>query len=500
MHQKWIRLFVCLLSALFFSMPLAGSYAGRELILPAAGRVVGVGGVEFVTTVLVTNPTLAPVEYGMQFLEAGKSNADSVAIQHVLAAGATRTYDDIATTVFGIRGRLGAIRFTGSDELLVVARIHHGEPLSESHGLSFSAIPTAFAFGPGETATLQGVHQNGDFRYNVFAVEASGAATVLRVLAVDGSGAVAGTKDYALRPYEQVLIGIGDVAPSRTIEGGTIEATVLEGGRAIIAGSLVASGSGNSTAFEMSFRPDVLTTGVSSLNGLTGAVDLVAGENIAVFADAQSIVIDASGATGPPGPQGSRGHQGPQGEPGPQGPPGPAGADGADGPAGPPGPKGPQGSPGSPGYDDYVCDCFPEPGLPGGDGVQGPQGRSGLAGPAGPQGPPGAKLVTATGSGRRPRATAGTNAEPIAAGRQLLITGAILLEAPAGGWRGAVTIMLNGSQIGSTPWVTAGPEGGPITIPYAFTVKAVRTGPQTVVATATGRGFPRGGSISVTVH
>jgi hypothetical protein len=64
---------------------------------------------------------------------------------------------------------------------------------------------------------------------------------------------------------------------------------------------------------------------VSTVNGLSGAVDLLAGANVAITANGNALTIDATVAQGPEGPAGP---QGPPGGPGPQGPPGAAGPEG----------------------------------------------------------------------------------------------------------------------------------------------------------------------------
>jgi hypothetical protein len=74
---------------------------------------------------------------------------------------------------------------------------------------------------------------------------------------------------------------------------------------------------------------------VSTVNGLSGAVDLVAGSNVEVTANGNSLTIASTVPQGPIGPQG------PQGDPGPAGAQGPQGDPGATGPVGPQGPTGP---------------------------------------------------------------------------------------------------------------------------------------------------------------
>jgi len=118
--------------------------------------------------------------------------------------------------------------------------------------------------GP-ELTSLQGVSQNEDARYDFFIVEVTGSQTVAQVRLHDGAGVQIATRAYTLRPYEQLLVNMTDLAPGARVTGGRIDATVLsETGRVIVAGSLVASGSQDSTGFEMSFRSDLLATNSAS--------------------------------------------------------------------------------------------------------------------------------------------------------------------------------------------------------------------------------------------
>jgi len=75
-------------------------------------------------------------------------------------------------------------------------------------------------------------------------------------------------------------------------------------------------------------------TVVNSLNGATGTVALVAGENVSLTSGPDSVTIATSVPEGPTGPQGPAGPAGPAGATGEQGPIGPQGSQGPAGPTG----------------------------------------------------------------------------------------------------------------------------------------------------------------------
>ncbi len=277
--RKRLILSASLAFLVLLAIPALAGFSGTDLILPAAGRVLGGGGSEFLTTGWVTNPNAEAVDVQFQFLEAGQANPNPVTVTDTLSPGQTKTYENLAETLFNRVGVLGAVRVRSSARILASARIYSQAPgamLADTNGVYFAAVPSSFAIGQDELGSLQGVTNNDDFRYNFFVVEVSGAQTLLEVRLRDGAGAELATKTYPLRPWEQMLVSTSDLAPGIMVDGGRIDATVVsDQGRAIFAGSLVANGSQDSTGFEMSFKSDLLAENsqrVISLNGLSGVV------------------------------------------------------------------------------------------------------------------------------------------------------------------------------------------------------------------------------------
>ncbi|HSP15456.1 MAG TPA: hypothetical protein VLV78_11955 [Thermoanaerobaculia bacterium] len=327
------------------ALPLFAGFASNDLILPAVGRIEGAGGAQFYTTVWITNPSpSASIDYQIQFLTSGQPNLSPPTITDSLVPGATKVYDNIAENLFGIKGLLGAVRIRAAGDIVASSRIYSKsaeQTLGNSQGLFYSAIPSRFGIASGETALLQGVRQDSDFRYNIFLVESSGSPATVRVAIHDSSGD-RGSSSVALQPFEQRIIGVANVVSSPVADG-TVNASVVDGsGRVIIAGSQVANGSTDATGFEMAFRSDLLGTGtitgvtageglagggtsgnvtigiapgavVRSVNGHADNVRLIGGDNV-VIADSDGALRISStalrgpvGAQGPPGPQGAKG-------------------------------------------------------------------------------------------------------------------------------------------------------------------------------------------------
>src|SRR6185436_20379141 len=93
------------------AVDLLAGFPGTDLILPAVGRVQGAGGSQFYTTLWITNASVTdPAEVVIEFLRAGQSNLEPARVSVALAAGRTATYENVAETLFGITGSLGAVR------------------------------------------------------------------------------------------------------------------------------------------------------------------------------------------------------------------------------------------------------------------------------------------------------------------------------------------------------------------------------------------------------
>src|SRR5262249_16851338 len=189
-------------------------------------------------------------------------NLNPARASQTIAPGVTQVYENIAESLFGIKGILGAARIHASGNLIVSSRIFN----QSEQGLFYAAVPSQFGIGKGETAMLQGVRQNSNYRYNIFIVESGGKPALLQLRIRDGSGNILGERTIALAAYEQQLISAGALVGS--VNDGEIDARTLDGdGRVILSGSLIANSSQDATGLEMAFRPDLL--GVGTITGVT---------------------------------------------------------------------------------------------------------------------------------------------------------------------------------------------------------------------------------------
>jgi len=280
-------------------------FASSEQFLPAVGQLTLAGGTQALTTIWATNLTGAPVSFTFSFLKQGQANTSPAKFTDTLAAGETKVYENVIGSKLGLTNALGGARVVSTGEILVAERILNQAPgadLGETEGLFFAGVPKAFSISAGQSASIQGLNQGGseNFRYNFALVETGGGSPTVSVQVFDGGGALLGQKAFPLSPFEQIQPNVAEVVPGFSSINARITATVTGGsGSVLLAGAQVANESLDSSGFEMSFRDELLggggTAGVTSLNGLTGAVTLAHGANTTVNVNGQTITIDSVG-------------------------------------------------------------------------------------------------------------------------------------------------------------------------------------------------------------
>jgi len=301
-----------LVSFVVYSILAVSAFAGfqsTETYLVAVGRAPGQFGAQIYSTVWATNLSGAPNSFTVYFLKQGQANTSPASFTDTLASGETKIYENIVQSKFGLTSAIGAARIVSSGEILVSERIYNqptGADLGNTEGFFFAGVPKSFSISSGQSASIQGVNQGGseNFRSNFILVETGGAGTTVNVQVFDNSGTQLGQKAYPLQAYEQFQANVSDVAPVIATTNGRITATVTGGaGSVLLAGAQVANESQDASGFEMSFRDDILgsgggTAGVTSLNGLTGALTIAHGANTTVNVNGSTITIDAVAGSG----------------------------------------------------------------------------------------------------------------------------------------------------------------------------------------------------------
>jgi hypothetical protein len=298
-----------LLALIATASSLFAGFASTDTYLAAVGRVPGQGGAQFYTTVWASNLTTAPQTLTFQFLKQGQANPSPASFQDTLQPGETKVYENVVETKLGLTNAIGAARVTSTGEIFVSERIYNqapGDDVGKTEGLFFAGVPKSFSISAGQSASIQGIDQGGseNFRYNFALIETGGGNPTVSVQVFDGGGTMLGQKAYALLPYEQIQPNVTDVVASIHTTNARITATVTGGaGSVLLAGAQLANESQDSSGFEMTFRDSLLgtsggTAGVTSLNGLTGALTLTPGSGISITPSGNSISIAYTGGGG----------------------------------------------------------------------------------------------------------------------------------------------------------------------------------------------------------
>ena len=292
------------LAFLLASQALQAGFSGTDVIIPAVARADGAQGAKFYSTVWLTNLSGQAVTYHIQFYETDISNPAPKTVDGTLIVGETKRIEDVVGTTFGLPGKSGALRITATGELLASSRTYslpESGRLDESVGLFFGAVPASLAIGQGETAALQGVSHNAaeNLRYNFGYVETTGQSARVRFRLLGPAGVQMAFLEYDVLPFSRkqfATSAFGDLATSN----GRIEASVISGtGKVLVYGTQITNASNDSAGFEMSFKSSLLgAAGVSSLNGLSGALTLAAGNNVTITPSGSTLTISASGSGG----------------------------------------------------------------------------------------------------------------------------------------------------------------------------------------------------------
>lgn len=251
--------------------PVRAGFASDDVFLPAVGRTPGALGSQFYTTVWITNLSGAPVTFTFQFLKQGQSNTSPASFSDSIAAGQTKMYENVVETKLGLADAIGAARITATGPVLVSERIYNQPPgadVGDTEGLFFAGVPQSFSIASGESASIQGIDQNGgeNFRYNFALIETGGGTPTVNVQVLDDSGVLLGQKPYTLSPYEQLQPPVTDVVAGIATINARITATMTGGtGSVLLAGAQIANESQDSSGFEMSFKESLLGGGGGGL-------------------------------------------------------------------------------------------------------------------------------------------------------------------------------------------------------------------------------------------
>ncbi len=211
-----------------------GGQPAREVFLPTVAGGAAADGATLSTDVWVTNVGTQEEHITFYFLAQGRMNADAGSFTDTLAPGATRSYQDVLSTGFGLASGAGAARIVADGPVTASEKVRSDGATT----LYLAASPAEAAIGLGETTVVQGLSGfTGRGGENFFLVEASGQAATVRVALLDAQGSTLRASQYVLQPYEALqpdLARLIAAAPQDAV----LQAEVVAGpGRVIVTGT-----------------------------------------------------------------------------------------------------------------------------------------------------------------------------------------------------------------------------------------------------------------------
>jgi hypothetical protein len=237
--------------------PLFAGYSGRDLFIPVVGRGTGGDGRIFATTLWLTNVSQRDAAVTLTFLsvQQGKPRQH---VSHVsLGPVETKLFEDLGDETLGPDAGSGALRVQSNRDLLANARLSSrmaNEPNARGVGMACAGIPSEFALGPGDAATMQGI-ASGDYRTKLYVIETTGRPIAFAIALLDTKGREFRRRLAYLAGFEHRIVDIHELFPGTELARGIVRLTGINGNGRFIAGAAqITTGTVDGTFFEMSME------------------------------------------------------------------------------------------------------------------------------------------------------------------------------------------------------------------------------------------------------
>jgi hypothetical protein len=239
---------------------VSAGQTAREVILPAVAHVASSSGGSWSSNVWVTNLGAQEEHITMYFLPQGQANPSAAFVNDILSPGATREYQDVVSTQFGLSSGVGAVRVVADGPVAATERVER----NGASELYMAGVPVADAIGLGETTVIQGLAGAASADGPSLAlVEAAGQPATVKVSVLDSKNRVVQQRQYMVGPFEPVESDLATLVAAAPA-GAVVEAEVVAGaGKVILAGAPMGAGVASSAA--------TTTTGAGATEASLGA-------------------------------------------------------------------------------------------------------------------------------------------------------------------------------------------------------------------------------------
>jgi len=209
--KKTILMIAALLVA---STTVAGSGSSLSdwYIIPAAAHLQGKKGTYWQTDVSIVNPySWQSITVRVIYLPEGQDNSSATGQDFTLAPSANLTLPDVVSQTFGAQGKGALLVYSmAGASFSVTARTFTGSP--ETYGQTENG--RSLMNPGGATSFITGVSDDGSFRTNVGAVNATGHSITLQITTHGANGSQYGSTQLTLMPWGMSQVALSSFSAS----------------------------------------------------------------------------------------------------------------------------------------------------------------------------------------------------------------------------------------------------------------------------------------------
>jgi hypothetical protein len=189
-------------------LPTTSPEPARKWIVPSVAHAPGAGGAFYTTDLTLANGGLTDVSATLRFLGHDQDGTLGPQRDVVVRAGATRRFQDVLGSLFGVTDGYGALLVTAtSPDLNVVAETSTRGPGGGTYGQSVPAVPASSFARPGTRLWLGEIRDDASYRTNLVLANPTEVPVVVAVEIRSSSAALLGSGVWLLPPLGMTQVG-----------------------------------------------------------------------------------------------------------------------------------------------------------------------------------------------------------------------------------------------------------------------------------------------------
>lgn len=203
-------------------------------MVPSSARSPGAGGSFYTSDLVLANPG-GDATVTVRFLGHDRDGRAGEAASFVLAAGASRTFSDVLSSLFGEAEAWGALLVSSEEPSLIVLAQTSTPSGSGSFGQSVPAFGDGERLSAGGSRTIAGVRENASFRTNLVLSNAGDVVAEVDVALLGEDGETLARKRFVLPPFgmTQVTRVVRDLGFSGIVAGGRLVVSTSSAGASL---------------------------------------------------------------------------------------------------------------------------------------------------------------------------------------------------------------------------------------------------------------------------